>query len=109
MPTQIRLLLMEQSDQGLLCFFILSASFEHNTGTVKSNCSNCRTTMVIISGVPIFRIFTVSNGSWYKMGHPKAVRQMPTTVKLYGPHCTPLAQSEIYLLWFLGSSGSSHV
>ena len=25
--------------------------------TVKSNCSNCRTIMVIISGVPIFRIF----------------------------------------------------
>ena len=29
--TQIRLLLMEQSDQGLLCLLILSASFEHNT------------------------------------------------------------------------------
>ena len=28
--TQIRLLLMEQSDQGLLCL-LLSASFEHNT------------------------------------------------------------------------------
>ena len=52
--TQIRLLLMEQSDQGLLCLL-----FCLHHCTVKSNCSNCRTIMVIISGVPIFRIFTV--------------------------------------------------
>ena len=56
--TQIRLLLMEQSDQGLLCLlFCLHLLTQYCT--VKSNCSNCRTIMVIISDVPIFRIFTV--------------------------------------------------
>ena len=55
--TQIRLLLMEQSDQGLLC--LLFCIFLTQYCTVKSNCSKCRTVMVIISGVPIFRIFTV--------------------------------------------------
>ena len=55
--TQIRLLLMEQSDQGLLCYSV--CIFWTQYCTVKSNCSNCRTIMVIISGVPIFRIFTV--------------------------------------------------
>ena len=60
MQTQIRLLLMEQSDQGLLCLLFCL----HLLNTImhcKSNCSNCRTIMVIISGVPIFRIFTVSH------------------------------------------------
>ena len=57
--TQIRLLLMEQSDQGLLCLLFCLHLFEHITALLKSNCSNCRTIMVIISGVPIFRIFTV--------------------------------------------------
>ena len=56
--TQIRLLLMEQSDQGLLCLsFCLHLLTQYCS--VKSNCSNCTTIMVIISGVPIFRIFTV--------------------------------------------------
>ena len=56
--TQIRLLLMEQSDQGLLCLLFCL----HLLNTIlhcKINCSNCRTIMVIISGVPILRIFTV--------------------------------------------------
>ena len=56
--TQIRLLLMEQSDQGLLCL-LFCLHFWTQYCTVKSNCSICRTIMVIISGVPIFRIFTV--------------------------------------------------
>ena len=56
--TQIRLLLMEQSDQGLPCLLFCLHLLNTNC-TVKSNCSNCRTIMVIISGVPIFRIFTV--------------------------------------------------
>ena len=56
--TQIRLLLMEQSDQGLLCLlFCLHLLTQYCS--VKSNCSNCTTIMVIISGVPIFRILTV--------------------------------------------------
>ena len=56
--TQIRLLLMEQSDQGLLCLLFCL----HLLNTIlhcNYNCSNCRTIMVIISGVPVFRIFTV--------------------------------------------------
>ena len=56
--TQIRLLLMEQSDQGLLCLLFCL----HLLNTIlhcKIQLSNCRTIMVIISGVPIFRIFTV--------------------------------------------------
>ena len=60
--TQIRLLLMEQSDQGLLCLLFFCI-FWTQYWTVKSNCSNCMTIMVIISGVPIFRIFTVQTDS----------------------------------------------
>ena len=52
--TQIRLLLREQSDQGLQClpFHLLHLD-------KKPNCSIFRIVMVIILGVPIFRAFTV--------------------------------------------------
>ena len=54
---QTQISLMEQSDQGLLC--LLFCWHLLNTILHCKNCSNCRTIMVIISGVPIFRIFTV--------------------------------------------------
>ena len=56
--TQIRLLLMEQSDQGLLCL-LFCLHLLNTTLHCKIQLFQFRTIMVIISGVPIFRIFTV--------------------------------------------------
>ena len=52
--TQIRLLLQEQSYQGLHCL-----PFQLHLLEASMYCSILRTIMVITSGVPIFRTFTV--------------------------------------------------
>ena len=56
--TQIRLLQMEQSDQGLHCLQFDQHFWVHYS-TVKPNCLNFRTIIFIILDVSIFLIFMV--------------------------------------------------